>query len=60
MAVQTVESVQRLAPYLEGLEKRLLQSAFGTFDGDKQTAKGLLDKEISLPDFRSTKFSLNN
>ena len=49
MAVQTVEQVQRLAPYLEGLEKRLLQSAFGTFDGDKQTKKGLLDTAIPLP-----------
>lgn len=52
MAVQTVESVQRLAPYLEGLEKRLLQSAFGTFDGNKQTQKGLLDTAINLPQFR--------
>ena len=52
MAVQTLENVQRLAPYLEGLEKRLLQSAFGTFDGDKQTAKGLLDTQINLPDFK--------
>lgn len=32
MATQTVEQVQRLAPYLEGLEKRVLQSAFGEFD----------------------------
>jgi len=52
MAVQTVESVQRLAPYLEGLEKRLLQSAFGTFDGDKQTSKGLLDSALGLPQFQ--------
>ena len=51
MAVQTVEQVQRLAPYLEGLEKRLLQSAFGTFDGDEQTQKGLLDSAITLPRF---------
>ena len=50
MAVQTVEQVQRLAPYLEGLEKRLLQSAFGTFDDDgTQTQKGLLDRAITLP-----------
>ena len=52
MAVQTVEQVQRLAPYLEGLEKRLLQSAFGTFDGDEQTQKGLLDRAITLPQFQ--------
>jgi len=53
MAVQTVEQVQRLAPYLEGLEKRLLQSAFGTFDDDgTQTQKGLLDRAITLPQFQ--------
>ena len=53
MAVQTVEQVQRLAPYLEGLEKRLLQSAFGTFDDDgTQTQKGLLDRAITLPQQR--------
>ena len=52
MAVQTVEQVQRLAPYLEGLEKRLLQSAFGTFDGETQTAPGILDQRISLPQFQ--------
>ena len=52
MAVQTVEQVQRLAPYLEGLDKRLLQSAFGTFDGDEQTQKGLLDRAITLPQFQ--------
>jgi len=52
MAVQTVENVQRLAPYLEGLEKRLLQSAFGIFDGGKQTAGGLLDAPINLPKFQ--------
>ena len=52
MAVQTVEQVQRLAPYLEGLEKRLLQSAFGTFDGDKQTSQGLLDAPLNLPQFQ--------
>ena len=53
MAVQTVGQVQRLAPYLEGLEKRLLQSAFGTFDDDgTQTQKGLLDRAITLPQFQ--------
>ena len=52
MAVQTVEQVQRLAPYLEGLEKRLLQSAFGTFDGETQTRPGLLDRGINLPQFQ--------
>ena len=52
MAVQTVESVQRLAPYLEGLEKRLLQSAFGTFDGSTQTSPGLLDSGLGLPQFQ--------
>ena len=52
MSTQTVEQVQRLAPYLEGLEKRLLQSAFGTFDGETQTQKGLLDAPITLPSFQ--------
>ena len=50
MATQTVEQVQRLAPYLEGLEQRLLGTAFGEFDDSgAQTATGLLDKPISLP-----------
>jgi len=50
MATQTVETVNRLAPYLEGLEKRLLGTAFGEFDDSgAQTATGLLDKPISLP-----------
>lgn len=50
MAVQTVEQVQRLAPYLEGLEKRLLQTAFGEFDDDgTQTQTGLLDTALNLP-----------
>ena len=49
MAVQTVENIQRLPPFLEGLQKRLLQSAFGTFDGEAQTAPGLLDRPLGLP-----------
>ena len=49
MATQTVEQVQRLAPYLEGLEKRILQTAFGEFDGETQTSKGLLDTRLGLP-----------
>ena len=36
MAVQTVEQIERLPPYMEGLQKRLLQSVFGTFDGEDQ------------------------
>jgi len=49
MAVQTIESVKRLAPYLEGLEKRLLGTAFGEFNGTTQTTPGLLDSPINLP-----------
>ena len=49
MAVQTVENIQRLPPFLEGLQKRLLQSAFGTFEGDAQTTPGLLDRPLGLP-----------
>jgi len=56
MAVQTVEQVQRLAPYLEGLEKRLLGTAFGTFDGETQTAPGILDKPIGLPQYQVAGF----
>jgi len=52
MSVQTVESVKRLPPYLEGLQKRLLSSLFGQFDGATQTTPGLLDKPIDLPDFK--------
>lgn len=52
MATQTVEQVQRLAPYLEGLEKRILQSAFGQFDGETQTSPGLLDKPLDLPEYQ--------
>ncbi len=52
MAVQTVEQVKRLPPYLEGLQKRLLQSLYGTFDGDTQTTPGLIDQPLDLPDFQ--------
>tara|TARA_R100000353_G_scaffold175587_1_gene146362 strand:+ start:510 stop:1412 length:903 start_codon:yes stop_codon:yes gene_type:complete len=49
MSTQTIENVQRLAPYLEGLEKRLLGTAFGEFSGSTQTSPGLLDTPINLP-----------
>jgi len=52
MSVQTVEQVKRLPPYLEGLQKRLLQSLYGTFDGDTQTTPGLIDQPLNLPDFQ--------
>ena len=52
MAVQTVENIQRLPPFLEGLQKRLLQTGFGTFDGENQTTPGLLDKPLGLPGFQ--------
>jgi len=52
MAVQTYENIQRLPPFLEGLQKRLLQTGFGEFDGDEQTTKGLLDSPLGLPDFQ--------
>jgi len=55
MAVQTVEQVQRLAPYLEGLEKRVLQTAFGEFNGSKQTSPGLLDTALNLPEYEVAK-----
>ena len=53
MATQTVETVNRLAPYLEGLEKRILQSMFGEFDSSgEQTTQGLIDTELGLPDYQ--------
>lgn len=42
----------RLSPYLEGLEKRTLGTAFGEFSGSKQTTPGLLDKPLNLPEFK--------
>jgi hypothetical protein len=52
MATQTVENIQRLPPFLEGLQKRLLQTGFGTFDGETQTTPGLLDSPLNLPQFQ--------
>ena len=52
MAVQTVENIQRLPPFLEGLQKRMLQTAFGQFDGETQTSPGLLDRTLGLPGFQ--------
>jgi hypothetical protein len=52
MAVQTVENIQRLPPELEGLQKRLLQTGFGEFDGATQTTPGLLDSPLGLPDYQ--------
>ena len=52
MSTQTVENIQRLPPFLEGLQKRLLQTGFGTFDGETQTAPGLLDSPLDLPTFQ--------
>lgn len=50
MATQTIEQVQRLAPYLEGIEQRLLNTAFGQYDDSgAQTAPGLLDTALNLP-----------
>ena len=51
MAVQTVENIQRLPPFLEGLQKRLLQTGFGEFDVETQTTPGLLDSP-DLPHFK--------
>tara|TARA_Y100000004_G_scaffold128540_1_gene144776 strand:+ start:580 stop:1515 length:936 start_codon:yes stop_codon:yes gene_type:complete len=45
----TYENIQRLPPFLEGLQKRLLQTGFGEFDGTTQTTPGLLDKPLDLP-----------
>ena len=52
MATQTVENINRLPPFLEGLQKRLLQTGFGEFDGDTQTTAGLLDSPLGLPDYQ--------
>jgi len=52
MATQIYENIQRLPPFLEGLQKRLLQTGFGEFDGDTQTTAGLLDSPLGLPDYQ--------
>jgi hypothetical protein len=52
MATQTYENIQRLPPELEGLQKRLLQTGFGEFDGETQTTPGLLDSPLNLPDYQ--------
>ena len=52
MSSQTVTQVQRLAPYLEGLEKRVLGTAFGQFSGSTQTSPGLLDTPLNLPQYQ--------
>jgi len=50
MATQTVENINRLPPFLEGLQKRMLQTGFGEFDGDTQTSTGLLDSTLGITD----------
>ena len=51
MATQTVETVNRLAPYLEGLEKRPIN--VWEFDSSgEQTTQGLIDTPIDLPDYQ--------
>ena len=53
MAVQTIENINRLPPFLEGLQKRMLQTGFGEFDADgNQTTKGLLDSQLGLPNYQ--------
>ena len=52
MAVQTYENINRLPPELEGLQKRLLNTGFGEFDGTTQTSAGLLDAPLNLPDYQ--------
>ena len=49
---QTIEQIQRLSPYVEGLEKRVLGTAFGEFNGANQTSPGLLDTALDLPDYQ--------
>lgn len=50
--MSTVTQISRLPPFLEGLEKRLLQTAFGEFDGETQKSPGLLDSALNLPQFQ--------
>ena len=52
MAVQTVENIQRLPPFLEGLQKRLLQTGFGEFDGETQTTPRSTRFSLDLPQFQ--------
>ena len=52
MSTQTVETINRLAPYLEGLEQSVLQTGFGEFDAaGNQTTPGLLDTPLALPTY---------
>ena len=48
----TYENIQRLPPFLEGLQKRLLQTGFGTFDGETQTTPGLLDSPLNNNNYK--------
>ena len=44
-----------------GFAKRLLQNAFGEFDGADQTTPGLLDTQLGLPSIQiAGKGSFNN
>ena len=53
MPTQTVENINRLPPFLEGLQKRMLQTGFGEFNADgTQTTAGLLDKSLGLPEYQ--------
>lgn len=52
MSTVTYENIQRLPPFLEGLQKRLLQTGFGQFDGETQTTPGLLDQPLGLPSYQ--------
>jgi len=53
MATQTIENINRLPPFLEGLQKRMLQTGFGEFKDDgTQTTAGLLDKSLGLPEYQ--------
>jgi hypothetical protein len=53
MATQTVENINRLPPFLEGLQKRMLQTGFGEFNADgTQTTAGLLDRSLGLPEYQ--------
>jgi hypothetical protein len=53
MATQTIENINRLPPFLEGLQKRMLQTGFGEFNADgTQTTAGLLDRSLGLPEYQ--------
>ena len=52
MAVQTVENIQRLPPFLEGLQKDYCKLDLVSFDGESSNHVPFLDSPLDLPQFQ--------